>query len=73
MELCCRACAAGCRSYKNHLISKNGDFDMNDIKKALLPMKTRLFFQKAKQEICAYIEEKEELASLGEEYKKKSC
>lgn len=29
---------------------KNGDFDMNDIKKALLPMKTRLFFQKAKQE-----------------------
>ena len=35
--------------------AKNGDFDMNDIKKALLPMKTRLFFQKAKQrDLCLY-------------------
>lgn len=50
---------------------KNGDFDMNDIKKSLITDKNEVILSKSEaKKICAYIEEKEELASLGEEYKK---
>ena len=50
---------------------KNGDFDMTDIKKSLNTDENEIILSnKEAKEICAYIEEKEELAILGEEYKK---
>ena len=50
---------------------KNGEFDMTDIKKSLITDKNEIILSnKEAKEICAYIEEKEELAALGEEYKK---
>ncbi|MDE6110575.1 MAG: hypothetical protein K2F65_01530, partial [Eubacterium sp.] len=50
---------------------KNGDFDMTDIKKSLITNENEIVLSsKQAKEICAYIEEKEELAALGEEYKK---
>ena len=50
---------------------KNGDFDMTDIKKSLNTDENEIVLSKSEaKEICAYIEEKEELASLGEAYKK---
>lgn len=48
-----------------------GDFDMTDIKKCLdTEGSTVTLSNKEAKEICAYIEEREELAALGEEYKK---
>ena len=50
---------------------KNGDVDMTDIKKSLRTDENEIMLSnKEAKAICAYIEEKEELASLGEEYKK---
>lgn len=50
---------------------KNGDFDMTDIKKSLITDESQIILSnKEAREICSYIEEKEELAALGEEYKK---
>lgn len=50
---------------------KNGDFDMTDIKKSLITDENEIVLSnKQAKEICAYIEEREELAALGEEYKK---
>lgn len=50
---------------------KNGDFDMTDIKKSLITDENQIILSnKEAREICSYIEEKEELAALGEEYKK---
>ena len=49
----------------------NGDFDMTDIKKCLTAGDGNIVLSGAQaKELCSYIEEKEELASLGEEYKK---
>lgn len=51
--------------------TKNGDFDMTDIKKCLDGGEKQIVLScNQARELCAYIEEKEELASLGEEYKK---
>ncbi|MDE6722940.1 MAG: hypothetical protein K2J55_01960, partial [Eubacterium sp.] len=50
---------------------KNGDFDMTDIKKSLNTDENEIILSnKEAKAIYNYIEEKEELASLGEEYKK---
>ena len=52
-------------------IIENGDFDMTDIKKCLKAGDKQVVLTGSQaRELCSYIEEKEELASLGEEYKK---
>lgn len=51
--------------------TENGDFDMTDIKKCLNGGEKQIVLTGSQaRELCSYIEEKEELASLGEEYKK---
>jgi hypothetical protein len=50
---------------------EKGDSDMTDIKKCLSTEDEQIVLSnKQAKEICSYIEEREELAALGEEYKK---
>ena len=50
---------------------EKGDSDMTDIKKCLSTEDEQIVLSnKQAKEVCSYIEEREELAALGEEYKK---